>query len=224
MTKKPTFRRYTNLAAAIHLLRTRQITLLDPATWDDKNDSYFMSEYKTIVKAKTVLAVCFAQTKETYHHWRVFSNGSDGVCIEFSRDELLSAFDGDDRITKKDVSYHYIDELKRQGRIEPEALLFLKRKPYEPEAEYRVVYVDYNDELMARTFSIEIACIRRITLSPWMHSSLRDSVAETLRDIPGCEKVEISRSTLVGNREWQALTELARLQPSEIRASEVDSS
>jgi hypothetical protein len=41
-----TLHRFTNLAAAIHMLRTRTITLLDPNTWDDKNDAYFMAEYK----------------------------------------------------------------------------------------------------------------------------------------------------------------------------------
>lgn len=68
----PAFRRYTNLAAAIHLLQSRKITLLNPARWDDANDAYFMAEYKRLVGAETVLALCFAETAETYHHWRVF--------------------------------------------------------------------------------------------------------------------------------------------------------
>jgi hypothetical protein len=35
-------RRYTDIPALIHLLTEKQITLLDPDTWDDKNDSYFL--------------------------------------------------------------------------------------------------------------------------------------------------------------------------------------
>ena len=58
-----TFRRYTNLAAAIHMLRTKSITLLNPATWDDKNDAYYMAEYKRLKDAATVLA--FALQKAT---------------------------------------------------------------------------------------------------------------------------------------------------------------
>ncbi len=38
--------RYTNLAAAIHLLRNRCLTLLNPATWTDRNDAFFLAEYK----------------------------------------------------------------------------------------------------------------------------------------------------------------------------------
>jgi hypothetical protein len=34
------FRRYTNLAAVVHLLHAKAITLLNPATWDDRNDAY----------------------------------------------------------------------------------------------------------------------------------------------------------------------------------------
>ena len=66
------FRKYTNLAALIHFLQTKQITLLNPSTWDDKNDAYFLEEFKNIQGFTTVLAICFAETYETYHHWKVF--------------------------------------------------------------------------------------------------------------------------------------------------------
>jgi hypothetical protein len=68
-----TLHRFTNLAAAIHMLRARKITLLDPNTWDDKNDAYFMAEYKRQKGLATLLALCFADCDETYHHWRVFA-------------------------------------------------------------------------------------------------------------------------------------------------------
>jgi hypothetical protein len=58
------FRRYTNLAAAIHLLRKKTITLLSPATWDDRNDAFCMAEYQRILGFKTALALCFAESNE----------------------------------------------------------------------------------------------------------------------------------------------------------------
>jgi hypothetical protein len=91
----PSFYRYTNLAATLHMLRTRNITLLNPATWDDTNDSYFMSEYKRLKNAKSVLALCFAESEESYHHWRIFSSGGDGVRIEFDKPALLGALNRD---------------------------------------------------------------------------------------------------------------------------------
>ena len=47
-----TFRRYTNLAAVVHLLHAKAVTLLNPATWDDRNDAYYMAEYKRLKQAK----------------------------------------------------------------------------------------------------------------------------------------------------------------------------
>ena len=32
-------RRYTDMPTLVYLLKNKQITLLDPNTWDDKNDS-----------------------------------------------------------------------------------------------------------------------------------------------------------------------------------------
>src|ERR1700745_856554 len=89
-TKPQVLGRYTDLPALIHLLRRKCITFLDPATWDDKNDSYYMELYKENKGLKTGLALCFSMTSETYHHWRVFAGGASGICIRFKRDELLS--------------------------------------------------------------------------------------------------------------------------------------
>lgn len=76
-------RRYTELPSLIYMLAYRKITLLDPSSWDDKNDSYFFSLYRDKVKLKSVLALCFTQARDTYHHWRVFAPGSadvPGIC------------------------------------------------------------------------------------------------------------------------------------------------
>ena len=78
-----TFRRYTNLAAAIHMLRTKSITLLNPATWDDKNDAYYMAEYKRLKDAATVLAFALQKATRSITTGGFFSHGSDGVCVEF---------------------------------------------------------------------------------------------------------------------------------------------
>jgi hypothetical protein len=192
------------------MLQTKTITLLNPATWDDKNDAYFMSEYKRKLCAQSVLAICFAKCTETYHHWRVFSNGPDGVCIEFEKDRIIAAFQGTADVKMGDVQYKLIDALKKKSIIDVEELPFLKRKPYEDEKEYRVIHIDYSESKEAESFPIEISSIKRITLSPWMARPLRDSVAKTLQSITDCDKLKISRSTLIGNNEWQALTSLAK--------------
>jgi hypothetical protein len=88
--------RYTTLPILLDILQQKHITLLSPATWEDWNDAYYLERYKQESKLRTVLAACFSERGETFHHWRVFSNGSSGVCIEFDKRSLLKSFAGRD--------------------------------------------------------------------------------------------------------------------------------
>lgn len=119
-------RRYTDIPALLHLLKGKQLTLLDPATWDDKNDSYFMSIYKEKKKFKTVLGLCFSQAAQTYHHWRVFANSPSGVCIVFNRSSLLDDLESDANIQAKEMEYLTLSKAK--DRIfKTHELPFIKR-------------------------------------------------------------------------------------------------
>jgi hypothetical protein len=197
-------RRYTNLAATIHMLRSREITLLSPGTWDDRNDAYFMAEYKRRKNLKSLFALCFANCDETYHHWRVFSHGSDGVRIEFDKGILMKSF-VDEHIIARDVRYKKLDELKVDTRFAVDDLPFLKRQGFRDEVEFRVIYQNEGRVLFTKSFEFDLAAIRRITLSPWIVKSLSDSVIATLRQVRGCERLKIYRSTLVDSEQWQRL-------------------
>jgi hypothetical protein len=136
-------RRYTNLAASIHLLSNKKITLLDPSTWTDMNDAYFIAEYRRLKNVQSVLALCFAECAETYHHWRVFSSGVDGVCIEFDLAKLSRGFSGDGRVKAGYVNYKTITELRdMKDNFDIDELPFLKRFAYRDEREYRLVFID----------------------------------------------------------------------------------
>lgn len=200
-------RRYTNLAAAIYLLREKRITLLNPATWDDKNDAFFMAEYKRYLKAKTVLALCFAEQSETYHHWRVFSHGSDGVCIEFDKEKLMTTFVEGAHIKKDLVRYKKVSDLKKLKKVKVDQLPFLKRYPYKDEREYRIIYVNKSTAYETKEYKIQIGWISRITLNPWMPKALKDSVITLLKTIKGCSHLKIYQTTLVNNEKWKRLTQ-----------------
>lgn len=202
------FYRYTNLAAAIHLLKTRQITLLDPMKWDDRNDVFFMKEYKRRMKAKTLLAICFVQGGETYHHWKLFSDGSHGVSINFEKDRLLSAFEEDNRIEHDNMQYGLIKDIE-ESQPEVSELPFLKRYPYRGEKEYRVIYMDTEECLESKSYDIKLSWIKRIRLSPWMPKPLVESVTETLKSICGCSGLKIVRSTVIDSRRWKSIGEEA---------------
>ncbi len=197
------FRRYTNLAALIHMLSTKTITLLNPATWEDRNNSYFMAEYKRRIKAKTVLAACFAETKETFHHWKVFSGGSDGVCVVFRKTELLEELDKNPKVLMSEIDYKSIDQLKLDQVIITSKLPFTKRLAYEDEREYRVVYSDSLKEIQYKSFEIKLNWIDRVIFSPWFSEKLQKTVGRTLRTIEGCGKIELKRSTIIDNETWK---------------------
>lgn len=195
-----TYRRYTNLAAAIHMLRTREITLLTPDKWDDGNDRHFMEVYKSNMKLNTLLAICLAADSDTYGHWRVFSPNVDGVCIVLQKNLLLESFRNVDGIRHRKVDYLELASL--DGPPKTRDLPFLKRYPYRPEGEYRVIYESETEGITAKSFPLPPGCIKNVILSPWMPEQLVMSVIDTLKSIDGCENLSMYQSTLIKNRKW----------------------
>ena len=130
-------RRYTDLPALLHMLRRKKLTLLSPSSWDDKNDSHFIELYRERKELLTVLALCFTEKGETYHHWRVFSSGSAGVCIKFHREALLDHLSKFKGVRFGPAQYAMIDRLRNQAPFLDD-LPFLKRYAFIDEGEFRV--------------------------------------------------------------------------------------
>lgn len=198
--------RYTNLASTIHILRNNCLTLLSPKTWNDQNDSAYIAEYKRRKKAKSVLALCFTETIETYHHWSTFAPGCDGVCIEFDRHALIDAVQNDPDVKAEYVRYSTIDDVESDPPGDEE-LPFLKRLPYEPEKEFRIIFKSTKVNTEAKRLPILLTAIKHITLSPWMPEALEASVTATLKSIPKCDAIQMHRSTLLNNEDWRKAVE-----------------
>ena len=201
-------RRYTDLPALIYLLTERTLTLLDPQSWDDGNDSHYLDLYRERKHLKSVLAVCFTQGDETYHHWRVFAPGSGGVCVRFSRAKLVKAVKLQLGVRTGPVQYLKLREL-RGLKPKVRSLPFLKRYPFEHENEFRIIYDSTTRRVSKLDIPIPLAAIDRVTLSPWIHRDLSEHVSRTIRAIRGCSGLSVIRSTLIGNEEWQKLGESA---------------
>ena len=184
------------------MLSSRTITLLDPKTWDDRNDAFYMSQYKERRNLRTLLALCFSQVPETYHHSHVFSKGPAGVCIVFDRAALLDVLHQQGGMLAKNVKYMTLNEAKKYN-FEIDCLPFLKRAGFKPEGEFRVIYTSVSDERSSICIPIEHSCIRSISLSPWLHASLSESAVKSIRAIDGCAKLKVSRSTLISNEQWK---------------------
>lgn len=201
-------RRYTNLPALIYLLKEQKITLLDPIHWDDKNDSYFLSLYQERKKVKSVLALCFSQAPETYHHWRVFADGSSGACIRFNRAKLLKAIKKQPGVRSRAVTYLKVSYVEGT-RAKIDQLPFLKRAPYEHEDEFRILYESETTKEDAVDIAIPLSSIDQITLSPWIPSALFKDVSALIRKIDKCGSVKVLRSSLISNERWKAFGDTA---------------
>ena len=204
------FRRYTNLADLIYILRKKRITLRDPLRWDDRNDAYYLEKYKEYKRLQTLLALCFVDSKEeTYHHWRVFASGANGVCIRFKRDSVLSAFqeeceeDGGLPPFEGPVEYDTISGLEGSSLCVDD-LPFRKWYPYGDEREYRIIYAS-KERHNSWGFDIQLQWIEHISLSPWLPKILADPLEEQLRSICGC--MSISRSRVTDFDRWKAVAD-----------------
>ena len=202
MDRSPVLRRYTDLAALIHLLREKKITLLDPESWDDKNDSHYLEQYRKRRRLRAVLALFFTESSETYHHWRVFASGASGVCISFRRIDLLSAVNQHKLpIHGGKVTYSTLEQL-RTRRPKIDELPFLKRYAFWPEAEFRLIH-ESAKALKQLPIPFPLSCIERVTLSPWLPRPLLRHLKSTIQLIPGCDDLNIYRSTLIDNKTWK---------------------
>lgn len=68
--RPPILNRYTSLPVALDILSEKHITLLTPDLWEDRNDAYYLERYREKLGFSCVLAICFSQRGETFHHWR----------------------------------------------------------------------------------------------------------------------------------------------------------
>lgn len=206
-------RRYTDLAAAIHLLKTKKITLLDPGTWDDKVDVDYMKQCSELLK-RPVLALCFAQgDREQYHHWRVYAGGTGGVCIVFHKEWLENTLSlrYDDELQFGDIDYKCLSDVEQ----DPPDLLqlpFIKREAYRDELEYRIVrmFNAADSDVLRQDYEIDVGCIMRVVLNPWMPDPICESVRTVLASIDGCKNVDVVRSELIEIERWKQFGTSAR--------------
>jgi hypothetical protein len=204
MTKNRKYlRRYTDLSALFYLLAEEKVTLLDPQSWDDRNDSYYLSLYKKYKKLKSVLALCFTEASERYHFWRVFGAGSSGVRIRFKRSDLLSVVKEKPGLRMEPVEYMELDKIGKTA-LPIDKFPFVKRYAFRDEQEFRMVYETKTDQVSKLDIPIPLSCIDKIVLNPWLHPDLFCRVQEALRSIKDCQSLRIEHSKLIDNERWKA--------------------
>ena len=178
----------------------------DPRSWEDKNDTYFLEKYRQLFGMETVLAICFTMGAERANHWRMFAGDISGVCIEFRRAQLLKYFPPGNGILHRAVSYRTIRYLETNG-LQPEELPFVKRTAYRDEKEYRIIFSTDTESTQSKFFVVDLSCIDRIKLNPWIPLPLVEPVKDTIKSIDGCGHIKIFRTTLLENEAWMNIAE-----------------
>lgn len=196
-------KRYTSLSVAIDVLTNERLTLLSPATWQDRNDVAFMEAFRTASGVDTVLAACFTQAPETYHHWGVFAGGNEGVRIDFDKDALLESLQGDDRYLWGDVRYLTLKQIAARD-IAASELPFLKRHAFRDEQEFRLLCQSRDPAPAFHHIPLDRSWIRGVTLSPWLPENLIDPLKSALKALPGCATLRVQRTNLRDHAKWQA--------------------
>lgn len=179
------------------------MTLISPQSWEDRNDAYYLERYQAEKKTcGTVLAVCFSLHTETFHHWRIFSSGASGVCIEFDKSELLKSFPGKKGFLSGKVEY-FPESPKIAHPLN--TWPFVKLNSYEDEREYRIIFESTLTKVQFKWVKINLASIRRITLSPWLPATVAAAVSSIVRSMPKCAALEVIQSRLTNNDNWKAV-------------------
>lgn len=197
-------RRYTELPFLLYLLKTKQITLLNPKLWDDKNDSHHIEAYRVQKSLGSVLALCLTEAPETYHHWKVFSGGTAGVCIVFDKERFLNWARNEPCLHAGPVTYRTMNSV-RTTAPDLEELPFLKRYAFRDEKEYRLIFKENDGAHQFKDIKIDLATISKIVVSPWLPKSVFSSVKTMVQSIDGCKSIRALRTTLVDNEEWKRI-------------------
>ncbi len=192
--------RYTSLPILFDILKNKQITLLDPDLWEDRNDTNYIKQYSKQKKLESVLALCFTTKNETFHHWKVFAGNSSGIFITFNKDKLLTSFNNP-AIQYGPVLYKKIDDLEKKYPL-LDKLPFIKRWPCRDEAEFRVIYHNTNKQTKNISFPIKLKCIESIILSPWLPKPVAKTVIKIIKQMPGCSSIKLYRTGLIENIRW----------------------
>lgn len=139
---------------------------------------------------------------KTFLHWRVFSHGGNGACIEFDEAQLISVVNLIPGLRAEDMKYKTITSLC-ECVLSQSDLPFLKHYEFNDEKKFRPFYCTVKKGPPEFRLQLPLKVINRIILSPWLPDSVVNHVKSTLQLIDGCKSLKIYKSKLVENKNWK---------------------
>ena len=135
---------------------------------------------------------------------RVFTQGMEGICLEFERSLLESNLYAIPSIEMRKVDYLKVSDLEGLSPADAHRLPYVKREGFSDEREWRIVLTCDETALMAQSAPITLRSINRILLNPWMPPALADNLRGIIRNIPGCGSIKIEASRLTNSERWKS--------------------
>jgi hypothetical protein len=195
-------RRYTRLSVLVDMLVNQRLTLVDPVRWEDPNDALMINKYKERTGLKFVGAACLTRSLETFHHWKMFSNGMDGVCVEFDEDELKRYILPHENLRMRNVKYVKVADISNSQRYPLIDMPFFKRLGFAAEHETRIIYESAEPHEYFH-IPIDTSCVKRVVISPFMPENLFQSAKHAICLIENCSRMTVGRSRLFDSKTWQ---------------------
>lgn len=199
-------KRYTELPYLLHMLRQQKMTLLNPTSWADRNDAYFLRRYLERRNLQSVLVMCLSSSAATYHHWHVFAPSASGVRIEFY-DDRFRAWASNIRDARLE-SVRYVkleDELLAQ--IKPDELPFVKRHAFRHEHEVRLIVERAEERIPFLDIPFDYGMIKEVILSPWLARPAASSIKDAIRAAAPGSKFNIRRTSMLESKVFMAAAE-----------------
>jgi hypothetical protein len=185
------------------MLQRKEIALLDPASWEDRNDAYYLDLFRAKNAFTSVFALCMTRASTTFHHWKIFSGSTSGVCLHFNYDQLV-LWATANQIQLRSVEYF---SLQKARRIPPSKLdlPFRKRHAFKDEAELRLLHASHEQQRSSKAFSFKLSMLEKIQINPWLPEGAFNAVSESIREIEDCRSLAVEQSHLLNNREWATI-------------------
>jgi hypothetical protein len=183
-------RHYTSIEALYSILDSKTLRFGDPEAWVDENDAASIRAFRRKKGAARAGVICLAAGPEQIHHWNTYA--PKGCRIEFdehqfeeeiNRHKLLCGF----------VHYCSSEDLSaetlRDKKIDE--LPFIKRRPYEGEQEYRIIWYGSAGETVPEITVKDR--VSSITLYPNISTPKFEAIKDNLKTKYQIETVNRSR-------------------------------
>lgn len=204
-------RHYTTLPVALAILGSGKLMLTTPESWEDQNDIFALQRYRERLELEVVLAKCFTGASETFHHWKIFGRGPEGVCLVFDREKLVAELDKHG-LKHGWIRYLRLNDTAAWKTFAADDLALVKRPGYADEREYRILWTSKDPaEQGKKTYDVELpgGSLLEVMISPFLAESLQDPVRAALQHVVSHNKthsgVRVKSSTLVKSDWWQTV-------------------